>query len=331
MPKSFQPRPPSDKADQRGRHWQHQYSRQRKYKKANRKNMVKTSRRGAYKPARKKQMVIRRNPIVETYKYQSAPAVNSSTPLSRLTAYNMILNQAFVCAYTQKLDIPNDGLSTVVNLGPSCRGRDIYSKMTATKLRFDFPEDDFQINDNYTPPTVYHGWVKKTMFKTALTVPTPGNVVQGDFGNLINNAMTGQFNEANDKLDFRDRRPTEYVILGKRQIKPNLNKSISNRGNATTYIETGNAHTTTEWHGSLPPVFHTCRWKVNRKIGLQMSNSWLGGTPGTDEARFYPSDCWIPFIIVFNPSFAKQHADGETGTRGQILVSYNSVHYYTDS
>lgn len=303
-------------------------------KKANPKNMAKTTKKGAYAKGKKKQMAIRRAPLVETFKYQSAPVSNSNMVLSRTSAYNNVLNQAFCCAYTQGLDVPSDGLSTTVNLGPTCRGRDIYSKLTKTKLRFDFPEDEFLIRDNYTPPTVYHGWIKKTMFKTSKTTPIPGHVTEQTFRDIIDAEMTGQFDEANDKLDFRDRRTTQYKIIGKQRVFPQRNKSISLPGNVTSVVETGNASHTDFYFGSLPPVFVSCKWEVNRKIGLQMTNSWLGGTPGTDEKRFYPADTYIPFILVFNPSFAKQREDNEhdpSHNRGQITCSFNSVHYYTDS
>lgn len=309
--------------------------RSRRYKpkgrgrKANPKNMAKTSRRGAYRKKHKKQMVIRRNPIVETFKYQSSPNTNESFRLSRDSAYNMVLNQAFCSALNQSLDIPNDGLSTTylanTTYGATCRGRDIFSKMTATKLRFDFPEDQWSIKDNYTPPMVIHGWIKKTMFKTSDTTPTPTNVKIADFNNLINHTLENQFDEANDKLDFRDRRPTEYVILGKKQIQPNRNKSIT----MPPLVRTDADPDVVE--GGLPPVFHTCKWNVNRKIGLQETKSWYANfADGMSPPRFYPADCWIPFIVVFNPSFAKQIEDA-TNQNGQILVSYNSVHYYTDS
>ena len=299
--------------------------------------MKKTSKVGAYAKNKKKQMAIRRAPLVETYKYQSAPGTNSNFRLDRESAYNQVLNQAFVAAYTQKLDIPNDGLSTTAAYGPSCRGRDIYSKMTATKLRFDFPEDNFSIRDNYTPPTVYWGWIKKTMFKTSDTAITPALVTQAHFNQLIDEQMKGQFNEANDKLDFRDRRTTQYKIIGKKRVIPNRNKAIT-----IPLIKTGDDVTGgpasgapiadgVGVRGGLPPVFVTCKWDVNRKIELQDSKSWLGGGAGTDESRFYPADTYIPFIVVFNPSFAKQFADSSGEQKGQILVSYNSVHYYTDS
>lgn len=296
--------------------------------KANKKNMVKTSRRGAYKPARKKQMVIRRNPIVETFKYQSTPGTNESFRLSRVSAYNQVLNQSFCCAFNQSLDIPNDGLSTTYlateTFGPTCRGRDIYSKMTATKLRFDFPEDEWSIKDNYTAPTVIHGWIKKNMFKTSDTDPIPRDVKISDFNDLINHEMENQFDEANDKLDFRDARPTQYVILGRKSIRPNRNKSIA-MPPIVLDVDADKAV------GALPPVFHTCKWNVNRKIGLQETKSWYSEfADGASPPRFYPADCWIPFIVVFNPSFAKQIEDA-TNQNGQILVSYNSVHYYTDS
>ena len=304
---------------------------------ANPKNMKKTTGRGAYAKSRKKQMAIRRAPLVETYKYQSAPGTNSNFRLDRTSAYNQVLNQAFVAAYTQKLDIPNDGLSTIAAYGPSCRGRDIYSKMTATKLRFDFPEDEYAIRDNYTAPTVYWGWIKKTMFKTSDTAVTPALVTQGHFNQLIDENMKGQFNEANDKLDFRDRRTTQYKIIGKKRVTPNRNKSI-----AIPVIKSGDDVTggpapgapfagSQGMRGALPPVFVTCKWPVNRKIELQNTKSWLGGGAGTDDDRFYPANTWVPFIVVFNPSFAKQFADDTGEMKGQILVSYNSVHYYTDS
>ena len=119
-------------------------------KKANPKNMKKTTAKGAYKKSRKAQMSIRRAPIVETLKYQSAPATNEVQALSRTSAYNMILNRAFISAFTQSLDVPNDGLSTTGTFGPTCRGRDVFSKLTSMKLRFSFPENEFAIRMSYT-------------------------------------------------------------------------------------------------------------------------------------------------------------------------------------
>ena len=311
------------------------YQRNRRQPPANKKNMMKTSRKGAYKKARKKQMAIRRAPLVETFKYQSAPGTNQFVRLSRTSAYNMLLNDAFCAGFTQGLDTPNDGLSTLVNAGPTCRGRDIYSKLTAMKLRFDFPEDQWSIRDNYTAPTVYHGWIKKTMFKTSDTTPPPVQVVRQTFIDMINHELENQFDEANDKLDFRDRRPSQYVILGKKSIMPNRNKSI-----AIPLIHVGDHQSggpsagdpfndNSGMRGALPPVFHTVKWNVNRKIGLQASMSWADSA-GQGPPRFYPSDCWLPFLVIYNPSFVKQIQD-DTNQNGQILVSYNSVHYYTDS
>lgn len=281
-------------------------------------------------------MAIRRAPLVETFKYQSAPATNQFLALSRTSAYNMILNDAFIAGYTQGLDIPNDGLSTLVNAGPTCRGRDVFSKLTAMKMRFVFPEDSYSIQDNYTPPVVIHGWLKKTMFKTSDTTPTPQNVTRATFVDMLNHSLENQFDQANDQLDFRDRRPSEYVILGKRHIRPNKNKSIGLSPMILGDVQTGGPANGapiadgTGVRGGLPPVFHTIRWKVNRKIGLQATNSWLTGG-GTDESRFYPADCWLPFVVIFNPSFDKQIEDSTGANRGQIGVSFNSVHYYTDS
>lgn len=302
--------------------------------KANPKNMKKTGKKGAYKKGAKKQMAIRRAPIVETFKYQSAPVTNESQYLATDSAYNNVLNRAYISAFTQSLDIPNDGLSTNSNEGPTCRGRDVFSKLTSMKLRFDFPEDEFMIRDNYTPPTLIHGWVKKTMFKTgSASQPAPATITETHFITMIDEALEGRFDEANDKLDFADRVPTQYVILGKQKIRPNRNKAIG----LVNPIAVGDRVTGGPTSGdpfssatgirqTLPPVFKKITWHTNRKIALQHSTEWSVG-----DNRFYPANTYIPFVIVFNPSYAKQIVDTESTNRGQIHVGYNSVHYYTDS
>lgn len=315
--------------------------------------MRRTTKRGAYAPAKKKAMSIRRAPLVETFKYQSAPDTNESLRLSRTIAYNNIMNRAFIAGYVQNLDVPNDGLSTDASIspfvGPTCRGRDVYSKLTALKMRFEFPENIHSIRTAYQPPIVYWGWIKDTAFRTNAMTPAPAAVNEEFFETMINDQLLAQFNEANDRLDFRDRRPTQYKIIGKRTIKPKLNSAIGNtnflvgtqkdwnlptNGDDTDPLPGGGASSPAQSMSvmkSLPPVYHTCKWNVNRKIGLQRSTSWMGAST---EERFYPSDCWVPFCFVFNPSYASQ-IDSTTvvgeGQHGQIQVSYNSVHYYTDS
>lgn len=217
-------------------------------------------------------------------------------------------------------------------------------------MRFEFPENIHAIRTAYQPPIVYWGWIKNTAFRTTRMTPAPLAVNEEFFQNMIDDQLLAQFNEANDRLDFRDRRPTQYKIIGKRTIRPNRNKSISNtgwlKGAASVALPTsaesvlplpgGGAETPAESLSvltTLPPVFHTCKWPVNRKIGLQRTTSWTGTS--TPE-RFYPSDCWVPFCFVFNPSYANQInsasvTDPNESDHGQIQVSFNSVHYYTDS
>ena len=316
----------------------------------NKKNMAKTTAKGAYKKKHKKQMAIRRAPLVETFKYQSSPNSNEAIRLSRTTAYNNIMNRAFIAGYRQSLDVPVDGLSTEATdtPGPTCRGRDVYSKMTALKMRFEFPENIHSIRTAYMPPIVYWGWIKKTAFRTTAMTPAPTAITEEFFKDLIDDQLLAQYNEANDRLDFSDRRPSQYVIIGKRTIKPKLNDSI-NKLTLQSNVENlaipqsdtdlaplpggvrADGSEPMSYLGSLPPVFHTCKWNVNRKIGLQRTTAWDGG--GTNE-QFYPSDCWVPFCFVFNPSFANQiDSTPITGAtdHGQIQVSFNSVHYYTDS
>lgn len=322
--------------------------------KANPKNMKKTTKLGAYAKSRKKQMSIRRGPLVETFKYQSSPSTNQSIRLSRTLAYNNIMNRAFICGYRQSLDTPFDGLSTdgtavdAKYKGPTCRGRDVYSKLTALKMRFEFPENIHSIRTSYMPPIVYWGWIKKTAFRTTAMTPAPEAVTEEFFKDLIDDELLAQFNEANDRLDFVDRRTSQYKIIGKRKIFPKLNNSISKLTFQSNVENVALPQSDTDvaplpggvradgtepmtYLGSTPPVFHTCKWDVNRKIGMQMTKAWDGNS---NTEQFYPADCWVPFCFVFNPSFANQidstPVQGATD-HGQIQVSFNSVHYYTDS
>lgn len=327
-------------------------------KAANPKNMKKTTKLGAYSKKHKKQMSIRRGPLVETFKYQSSPNSNESLRLSRTTAYNNIMNRAFIAGYRQSLDVPFDGLSTdatpglgvhVGDLrGPTCRGRDVYSKLTALKMRFEFPENIHSIRTAYQPPIVYWGWIKKTAFRTSAMTPAPSAVTEDFFKDLIDHELQAQFNEANDRLDFTDYRTSQYKIIGKRKIFPKLKESLNKMTFQTNIANVALPQSDTDhaplpggvradgsepmsYLGSYPPVYHTCKWDVNRKIGLQRTTAWDGG--GTNE-QFYPADCYIPFCFVFNPSFASQiDSTPITGAtdHGQIQVSFNSVHYYTDS
>ena len=296
---------------------------QRSRRTPNPKNMAKTSQRGAYAKNKKRQMVIRRAPIVETYKYQTitddTPSVVQEQPLDLADPFNMFPVDAFLAGFKQSLDIPRDGLSTSVNTGPTCKGRDIFSKIIGMKLKFEFPENDAMIRSNYTAPIVYHGWVKKTLFQEGNNITRPIIMAK------ITQVLEKHFNDRASKLEYMDKQPSEFIILGKRKIRPNNNLAIA----PPPKYHTNDTGTVDHYRGALPPVFYKVKWNVNRKVGLKQSNSWLTGSGGTDESRFIPGDCWLPFCICYNSDFAKQSLVGDNA--GQIKVSFNSVHYYSDS
>lgn len=297
------------------------WQRSRRSKPANPKNMRKTTQRGAYAKSKKRQMVIRRAPIVETYKYQTCtddvPSVVQHQFLDIADPFNVVPVDSFLAGFKQSLDIPRDGVSTSANVGPTCKGRDIFSKLIGMKLKFEFPENDSLIRSNYVAPIVYHGWIKKTLFQT--TNPTRDIIIA-----QVAQVLEKHFNDKASKLEYMDKQPSEFIILGKRKIRPNLNTAIAPK---PTY-HTNDDGTVDHYRGALPPVFHKMKWYVNRKIGLKQTNSWLTGG-GEDESRFVPGDSWLPFCIVYNSDHEKQTLVG--GNAGQIKVEFNSVHYYSDS
>ena len=143
-------------------------------KKANPKNMRKTSKRGAYAPSRKKQMSIRRAPIVECKKDErfewngltafDAGGAGATWP-NLLEFHDLQIGDTAVdgAANHNISDIPETWLYRTQGFGHADMvGDSVFVKYLKMKFEIKLPEDAGLIHFPQCQMYMIHGFVKKT-------------------------------------------------------------------------------------------------------------------------------------------------------------------------
>lgn len=302
-----------------------------------RKAMMKTTRKGAYKPARKKQMAIRRAPFVETKNVDTLGqclrmgiAADETIPgtgirntllpleLTNATAFNLLP----IFPYYKN----QHGLDDSEVIGSS-----LFSKYLKCKIEFELPSGQDLIRH---PAEVYliHGWVTQPIGATAHTTPNDKNMTPGLFMNHIDDQIQQYFNSRLDKLEIIPKRTSNLKIEGYRKLK--VRKS-NNLGVQTGQFESGLDDVL---YGAPPLINMECNWKCQKKIHLSHGQNVVHNG-FTTEFR-YPNHSWLPFVLVYSPTF-QSFTDNATGpglhpiyppgVEPKIKVRYNTVHYYSDS
>jgi hypothetical protein len=314
--------------------------------------MRKTSKTGAYARSKKKAMSIRRNPIVE----QKTRTSEEIFVRQKAMATTQTWVKQTVMNYTPTND---DNAYTPLQLTPythmsqgleedSMVGRSVYAKYMHIKVHFTFPKGD----DIPVLPYecwLVHGWLKRSPNWTGKTTPP---VQLGDFYRFeewTNMQLEDYFNERVDKLRFIPKRSSNFKILRKQKIVPNLTRQTGAVPGSLATVS-GTVYQT----GMVPDVSARCSWNIQRKIhyekGIRQWNTdpdggdTPGPTPGTPPAQpgalanlpdyFYPnSDMWVPFAIIYQPNFANMTGHGAPDQPDDKKVAYraNSIMYYTDS
>lgn len=304
-------------------------------KSANPRNLKKTTTRGAYKRGAKKNFRVRREPFVETKALDTDTLMIEAGIAGNETAHGVrntllpleLQNQsAFnilpIFEYYKK----SQGIEDYQVVGNS-----IYSKYLKTKLEFTLPYGDDTIRH---PAEVFlvHGWITQPIGATAHTSPSDKNMTQGIFMNHINDQIQQYFNDRLDKLRFIGPSTSNVQILGYKKLKI---PKRANLGLVPTLYESGMDDPI---EGSLPMINATVQWRCMKKIQLTKGISQVNpGSGFTSEFR-YPNNSWIPFMVVYSPTFqsftANQPGAGNIyppGIEPKISVRYNTKHYYSDS
>lgn len=239
--------------------------------------MKKVTRRGAYKKGVKKQMMLRRAPLVETKQRVEADMAwfnghNTEHDWENPLAYRPLsIANAFTLIPIEVFTRMSQGFQEWNMIGSS-----ITSKFLKTKFDFQFPHSNFVANTSgavidpdlpgYDPSKrslnqiienpcrlyLICGWVTNpTNFPVNppdITNPDPGGTpvpqiradtaTQNDLEQHIMNELKPYFDDRSDKLSFRPKETTNIKIESYRRIKPQLTTAIASQAVPDTHYST---------------------------------------------------------------------------------------------
>lgn len=288
----------------------------------------KTTKKGAYKPARKQAFANRRRPFVET-KQQTDTLVALKAGVTipgqvddtiRLTTSPLSLSNGVVGNVTEMNLLPifafynmNKGLEPSDMIGSS-----VYSRYLKTKLEFELPKGDNAIRH---PCDVYviHGFVTQPLGYTLNTAPTANTAERSSLQNHIRDQVLQYFNQRLDKLEFIPKRTSNIKILGYRKLR------VQNSAQLGVDTAVAASSMATNYVGAKPLINMTCNFPMKRKV------HYVEGTSNNSLQYHYPNYAWLPFIAIYNPT-AGDFLDTQLyANEPKIKVRYNSIHYYSDS
>lgn len=289
--------------------------------------MKNTTKKGAYKKNRKKQMMIRRAPFVET---------KSKTYEDLLVEYPHLLDHLEFTERTTPTRFMNPEVFMIHQQGldeHQVIGKAIYAKYLNMKLNFRFPQKAFSVNgQNQIVPQVPQdyelvwGFVPNPLQATGQTTPSVPNMTLFDINTHINDRVTDYFNERKDNLRFIPKKASTLRIIGRKKIRPNLNR-LSTAPAQTIDPLTGPEYTV----GTIPDVSMNISWPLMRKLHLEHATNLVkdDNKPTTNFPGLFPNYSYLPFCVLVNSTF-----DSLPSADRQLYmpsVAYNSILYYSDS
>lgn len=287
----------------------------------------KTTRRGAYGKGKKKQMMIRRAPFVET---------KSKTYEDLMVQYSHLIDHLQFTVRTtphrymnpEVFQIHQQGLGEAQHIGNS-----IYAKYLNMKFDIRFPQNGFTVNgQNQVVPLVPQqyeliwGWVPHPLGATGQTDPTAPNMTLDDINTHINQRVDDYINQQKDRLRFIPKRASTIRIEGRRKIRPNLNRA------STAPPQTIDSITGADYVvGTIPNVHTQISWKLMRKLQLEQSSNLVPDStkPGSTFPGSFPNYSWLPFCVFVNWDYEDLPASNKTLYMPEI--AYNQILYYSDS
>lgn len=310
----------------------------KKGKKANPKNMKKTTKKGAYKKAQKKQMSTRRAPIVESKKderyewtgktYHIAPGGGPVTFTDNLQFIDLQIgdNPSAAGANYVIAGVPETFMFRTQGFGATeMVGESVFIKYLKMKFEIKLPADAGLIHFPQCQLYLVHGFIDKSIDANEYTTPTLDAITRDNIQEFVADQIDEYFNNANEPLRFqpKGRNFSAVRILRKKEIRWNKAKSI-----LPDPVRSGDAGTD-NW-GELPTKIVDCEWPMMKKQRYeQMPSATASGTPGTRASNYFVNHTdSIPFWALYMPG-------GENINYALAVnrVQYrkNDVCYYTDS
>ena len=314
-------------------------------KKKNSGVMRKTSRKGAYKKNKVKAMKRRMAPLVETKTRElaeiAAPFGISSGQIADPTVYNPLMaSSAQPAPHTNA--IPSTGVYSLLTLAnfytqfqvgqrvavdnsDRINGTNVFAKWLNVKGIVRFPVDQSIARYPQSLELIW-GWCPP-MNKTSLTAPSVTSISPASIYSHITQQVSEYMNAQADQLRFHPKRDQHCRIIGRRKVRPNLQKQYS----APAQI-LGEDADSSETVGVVPDWKFNVSFKIMKKIHYDRGGtiSYIDDNQNTiDEVTYNLNDHDIPFVCFYQPDYGVINAGNPTADHVPN-VAYNSMFYMTD-
>lgn len=251
--------------------------------------------------------------IAETKKFQgwSGGAMIGivSTYLSHTSPYKLLVPYSFMNMQSTR---DSDHWASV-------EGRSIFSKYLQMKLEVTYPFGTAAPPEPSEPVEVIYGYSEPSNLTDFTNFPED-SVSRQELIDLVVQQTQAEFDSADDKMGFKERKRRSYNITGRFKIKPSKDSQIPSS------IGLGLASY------SVAPIQKSVNWKTMKK--LRMVRSTDARATGTAEPFIYPNQAYVPFVILYNKSFANYAANIDptdpTKPITQIKLRHNDCHWFND-
>lgn len=229
-------------------------------------------------------------------------------------------------------------------------GKGIHPRFLKTKLLFKFPKGENAIQDAMRLQLVW-GFVKLPFMYTPYTTPEADEATVTNLRDHVFNQVGREYDSPLDQLKFNIKRPNNYVVVGRRWIKPDRRHRI---GAPQNLVEQMDGLPDPRSTGGPPQVKEVISWNMGKQWRLTKS-----GVLGEDDNVFwYNNEQYIPFFLIYSPDYCNVRQDpanyqgaqdpdpgqikpgmecggGATGQpvpqENRIQVEHNSCMWYNDA
>lgn len=206
------------------------------------------------------------------------------------------------------------------------QGDSVFSKYIACKLNFVFPKGENQILDTYRIQVI-HGWMTApfALDNSGVSSYARSNVSRAELDQMVSARIGTEWNQAVDRMNFRDKEKKIYKVEGKRWVTINREGQIGNPG--AEHWSSGSVPV-----GGPGDVYMRCDWKPMRKVNYTYSDDT--NSTITPSPYHFPNEAWVPFICIYTPD--KDNINNPDPTKpmpdeSRILLQSMNCHWYSDS
>lgn len=204
-------------------------------------------------------------------------------------------------------------------------GDSIFSKYISMKLNFQFPQAEFAIIKPYRIQVI-HGWMTApfSLDTSGLYGPDRTQVSRAELDAIVAARVGPEFNQAVDRMNFRDKTKKIYRVEGKKWVTINRDSQIGARHDRSAYVA--------QPVGGPGDAFMQLNWTPMRKINLIDSSDTNSSLPASPFS--YPNEAWVPFVCIYTPD--KDNINNPTPgmpitDASRVTIQAMNCHWYTDS